>query len=142
MDKYNKKINRTENCWLWTGEIDGKGYGVITISSKRKRAHRIIYELLVGKIPEGLQIDHLCRVRNCVNPNHLEPVTQAENKRRNVPFRKEVLKTHCKNGHEFSEQNTKIRMRNGNPWRVCKKCKVITQVKYFKKKTDTSDINS
>ena len=134
MDKYNTKINKTENCWLWTGTLDDKGYGITRVNNKNSRAHRIIYELLVGKIPDGLQIDHLCRVRNCVNPNHLEPVTQDENKRRNVPFRKEVLKTHCKNGHEFSEKNTKIRMRNGNPWRVCKKCKIIAQVKYMKNK--------
>jgi len=133
MDKYNNKINKTEDCWLWTGEIDLKGYGVITIKGKRRRAHRIIYELLIGEIPLGLEIDHLCRVRNCVNPKHLEPVSRTENLRRNVPFRKEVLKTHCKNGHEFSLKNTKIRIFKGNPWRVCKKCKVITQTKYFNK---------
>lgn len=65
-------------CWLWTGSQDGKGYG----KTGRGRIHRIVYEELVGPIPDGLQLDHLCRVRNCVNPAHLEPVTGRENVRR------------------------------------------------------------
>lgn len=66
-------------CWMWTGTIGKKGYGCIFISRKRYEAHRLVYELLVGPIPEGLEIDHLCEVHGCVNPDHLEPVTGSEN---------------------------------------------------------------
>ena len=67
------------SCWLWTSPLDRDGYGHIQIGRKMCRAHRVAYEWLVGPIPEGLTIDHLCSVRNCVNPSHLEPVTAAEN---------------------------------------------------------------
>src|SRR6266496_2265386 len=70
-------------CWLWTGKTGRDGYGRIGLGGRgalvRVRAHRFAYELLIGPIPDGLQIDHLCRVRHCVNPAHLEPVTQREN---------------------------------------------------------------
>lgn len=69
-------------CWIWNAKARRGGYGLIGIDGKSYRAHRWMYEQLVGPIPEGLQIDHLCRVRECVNPAHLEPVTHAENGRR------------------------------------------------------------
>lgn len=69
-------------CWLWTGKQHKKGYGLIQVRGKRQRAHRYVYEQLVGPIPEGLEIDHLCRNKPCVNPDHLEPVTLRENLRR------------------------------------------------------------
>ena len=76
----------SERCWLWTGALDKYGYGYVSWRQSGKKrhfiAHRLIYEELVGPIPDGLVIDHLCRVRHCVNPNHLEPVTQDENLRR------------------------------------------------------------
>lgn len=69
-------------CWLWTGAVDGNGYGTVTIERVQLSTHRVAYELLVGPIPAGLTIDHLCRVLACCNPAHLEPVTRAENNRR------------------------------------------------------------
>jgi hypothetical protein len=69
-------------CWIWVKHINEWGYGVKSIDSKPKAAHRVYYEQHVGPIPSGLQLDHLCRVRECVNPSHLEPVTAAENSRR------------------------------------------------------------
>ena len=69
-------------CWLWQGPLDGEGYGNLHIGGKHKRVHRLVYELLVGPIPKGLVIDHLCQIRHCVNPKHLEAVTIAENGRR------------------------------------------------------------
>lgn len=76
------KIAKTETCWLWTGTLHGSGYGQFWDGSVITGAHRASYELLVRPIPEGLTIDHLCRVPACVNPVHLEPVTASENSRR------------------------------------------------------------
>lgn len=80
-----EKVNKTDSCWLWTGGV-GRGYGIFYRGADRGGsftvAHRYAYEALVGPIPAGLTLDHLCRVRGCVNPAHLEPVTQAENVRR------------------------------------------------------------
>lgn len=90
-------------CWLWTGRLSRAGYGVFWHDGKDRRAHRFAYEFLVGPIPDGLTLDHLCRTRSCVNPAHLEPVTQIVNVRRgnapNVVARREGR---CRRGHEFA----------------------------------------
>ena len=79
-ERFEKYIQRTDGCWLWRGPINGYGYGNIRIGGGvRVMAHRLSYERWVGRIPEGMHIDHLCRVRHCVNPDHLQPVTAAEN---------------------------------------------------------------
>lgn len=83
------------DCWLWTGSVF-KGYGQVG----NDQPHRMAYQELIGEIPLGLQLDHLCRVPTCCNPWHLDPVTQAENNRR-----KWALYLRCKNGHEFTETN-------------------------------------
>lgn len=97
-------------CWVWTKPTNTYGYAQITKEVDRRSvalmAHRVAYELLVGPIPEGLVIDHLCRVRPCVNPSHLEPVTNAENLRRGRSGQFNAAKTHCKHGHAFSPENT------------------------------------
>jgi len=94
------------SCWTWTASFDGKGYGQIQVgtlaSPKMARAHRIVYELIVGPIPDGLVLDHLCRVPKCVNPEHLQPITQHENLQRGY-WRN---KTQCAKGHSFDERNT------------------------------------
>lgn len=106
-------------CWIWTGTYTGTGYGQTRLNGKRCRAHRAVYSLLVGPIPEGLNLDHLCRVRKCVNPYHLEVVTQSVNVQRGEGIAgRNQRKTHCKNGHEFTVSNT---MKNGNG-RRCKTC--------------------
>jgi hypothetical protein len=81
------QIAPTGFCWEWTGRTD-QGYGRVSIGGRQLRAHRVVYERLVGRVPDGLVLDHLCRNRGCVNPDHLEPVTNEENIRRGVAIRK------------------------------------------------------
>lgn len=107
-------------CWLWTGALSAGSYGSMFFEGRMQKAHRVAWQLLRGPVPEGLDLDHLCRVRICCNPGHLEPVTRSENLRRS-PLKKlqNVNQTHCKRGHEFTADNTMIR-RNG--WRACRTC--------------------
>jgi hypothetical protein len=113
-------------CWLWTGKLDRDGYANFSVNGRRVRAHRFAYELLVGAIPEGLQIDHVkargCTHRHCVNPAHLEPVTNLENTLRSENFiAQHARKTHCQYGHEFTPENTETYGRGR--WRRCVTCR-------------------
>ena len=112
------RVNKTDSCWLWTGP-QLKGYG----KQGSRLAHRIAYQLLAGPISDGLDLDHLCCTPLCVNPNHLEPVTPHENF-----LRYRARQTHCRNGHEFTFENTHIRSSNGA--RVCRACAVDHSRRY------------
>lgn len=112
-------------CWIWTAATDTKGYGKFFVGkiegkTKLRQAYRVAYELEVGPIPEGLDLDHLCRVRLCVNPLHLEPVTHRTNVLRGegMPARG-VLFTRCPKGHPYDEENTYWYGNN----RKCRKCR-------------------
>lgn len=83
-ERFWTKVVKTDTCWLWTGHLNSKGYGQLNVGKRLPMAHRLSYEWAVGEIPTGLVIDHLCRVRNCVNPDHLEPVTTAVNNARGL----------------------------------------------------------
>lgn len=108
----------TSGCWLWP--TDEKGYGYSWDGKKKMRAHRMSYEVFRGPIPTGLPLDHLCRVTCCVNPYHLQAVTIRENTMRGIgPAAWNAAKTHCKNGHPFSPENTHVD-RLGK--RVCRTC--------------------
>lgn len=87
LSRFLAKVSKTESCWLWCAWSTPAGYGMIKIAGRTAQAHRVSYELHVGPIPEGHEIDHLCRNRGCVNPAHLEPVTHAENQRRSAVAR-------------------------------------------------------
>ena len=78
-ERFWAKVEKTDGCWNWTGSIHTQGYGVIKIDSKMKRAHRLSYELAIGRIPDGLLIDHICHNKGCVNPAHLRLATQKQN---------------------------------------------------------------
>jgi hypothetical protein len=107
-------------CWIWIGARHKDGYGVFAISKGEyyKLAHRIIYEFLKGPIPKELEIDHVCRNKSCVNPNHLEAVTHAVNVARII----RAVITDCKRGHPLSGENV-YRLGPNKEWRSCKICR-------------------
>lgn len=120
MDKFVPEPN--SGCWLWTGALYTQGYGSFWDGAKSVRAHRFAYEYFVGPIPDGLMTDHLCRVRCCINPKHLELVTPRENTLRGISFAAVNSKlTHCKRGHELTKENTRI-YPVGGVWRRCRIC--------------------
>lgn len=119
-EKLFSKIEKTDSCWIWKGSDGGNGYGEFHMNGKSVRAHRAVYELLVGKIPKGLVIDHLCRNRICVNPKHLEPVTQKVNILRGTgASARNAKKTYCLRGHELKGRNMNMTLRG---WRRCRRC--------------------
>lgn len=105
-------------CWLWTGRVRPNGYGSCSVRGEAN-AHRSAYAALVGPIPAGLTIDHLCRVRRCVNPAHMEPVTHLENVRRAAAFVDRSVKEFCVRGHRVPDVGH-LRLRDGR-WR-CAEC--------------------
>jgi hypothetical protein len=112
------KIAEVDECWEWLGARNSKGYPCFAIERKSKLAHRVSYELLVGRIPDGLQLDHLCRNIICVRPSHLEPVTNAENMRR-----RSLAYLTCKRGHSMVAANVRVHKRaNGHVSRECREC--------------------
>lgn len=109
------KVRMTDGCWIWTGSLT-RGYGMLTTGRKQVYAHRVAYEQILGPIPDGLHLDHLCRNPACVRPDHLEPVTPRENMHRGVGHGKE---THCPRGHPYNGANLRITKSGGRVCRIC-----------------------
>jgi hypothetical protein len=141
-ERFWPKVNKTKDCWLWTAGKDLKGYGSFSINGKSTIAHRVAYELTYGAIPKGMEIDHTCHNesdchagtdcphRACVRPDHLEAISHDENIRRSKRNSRNYKRTHCKNGHEFTPENTFIR-ENGTE--MCRTCARARYKRYHEK---------
>lgn len=132
MKRFWAKVEKTPTCWLWLASRRRDGYGRFSLSKGRPvLAHRVAWEMARGPIPKGLQIDHLCRVRHCVRPDHMEIVTARTNVLRgDGPAAKHARKTHCIHGHKFTPKNTYI----WNGGRFCRACN-LRAVTAYKQRT-------
>ena len=122
-ERFWSKVEITDNCWNWRAGDNGHGYGLFWYGKKYHVAHRFSLKLFNIEIPQGLEVDHLCRNRGCVNPNHMELVTRRENVIRGIlpgmTRAMQLNKTHCPQGHPYDSVNTYIRPQAGRGCRTC-----------------------
>lgn len=127
LERFWSRVDKTDTCWIWTGLVSRDGYGYLRFDGRNRLAHRVSYVIARGPIPDGLTIDHLCYVKNCMNPAHLEAVTSAVNYARAVANGRVAgngeenrRKTHCPQNHPYDEANTHVNTRGS---RVCRTCR-------------------
>lgn len=126
-------------CWLWLGAVTSGGYGTLYLDGRTASAHRTAYEAFVSPIPDSLEIDHLCRVRSCVNPRHLEPVTRRENGRRGHGLiRRNSAATECPRGHPYTTENTRLYAGR----RFCRMCRREKSRAYHREPKNRPRINA
>jgi HNH endonuclease len=117
------RVDASGDCWLWTGRLRASGYSEVRLYPLEERlVHRVAWFLLCGPVPAGLTLDHLCRVRHCVNPDHLEPVTQQENNRRSQSRSAKLgRQVKCRRGHDFDKANTYVNVQGKRRCRACQR---------------------
>ena len=126
-------LDPATGCWLWIAGKDAYGYGQFHGGrGLTSRAHRWSWMLYRGEIPSGVFIDHMCRVKHCVNPDHLRLATPAQNTLENSVgiTAQNKIKTHCSRGHEYAGRNLAIKIEKGKPRRVCRRCSCIHTKRY------------
>lgn len=134
-ERFWAKVNKAGSCWTWTASTSTSGYGHFRYKGKVREAHLVSYMMCIGSIPEGKQLDHTCHTRDtecvggvecphrrCVNPAHLEPVTSLENSKRGKAGEHLRSRTHCPQGHEYTEANTYYAKRGNGYNRMCREC--------------------
>jgi hypothetical protein len=131
-DLFWAKVEKTEGCWLWTACTSARGYGRVTFAGRVQMAHRVSYLLTLGPIPEDKELDHLCRVKNCVRPDHLDPVPHRVNVQRGDAGKHLVThyatRTHCGKGHALTPDNL---LRAALPGRQCRRCNLDRQARSY-----------
>lgn len=133
IERFWSKVNKTKGCWLWTDCLDRDGYGIYFDSQKKFFAHRYSILITLGGIPTDLVVDHLCRTRKCVRPQHLRLVTRKINNTENSLSQSAInkSKTHCINGHSLSGSNVNVRpTSNGGTRRFCRECRRLSAARY------------
>ena len=121
-----------DGCWTWNGGPAGNGYGQVSCKGRKYITHRVVYEAMIGPIPEGLTIDHLCRNRLCVNPAHLEAVTMRENLLRgDSPAARAARRDSCPKGHAYTKENTYVTKAGV---RQCRHCHADNERRYRAKR--------
>lgn len=142
LERFEQKImpEPMSGCWLWTASLNDGGYGLFCLDGKDRTTHRVSWRLYRGEIPEGLCVLHKCDTRACVNPDHLFLGTYKDNNNDCVAKKRHgnLLKTHCKNGHELSGYNLVITKPSKNrpiPFRKCRECMNAAQRRQNKRKS-------
>lgn len=140
LERFYDKVDTSGDCWLWTAAIIRGGYGLFAFPEKNRTAHRGLWDNIMGAVPDGFELDHLCRVPKCVRLDHLEIVPHLENMRRSQPFRdnygfaaENAAKQFCKEGHEYTPENT-YRMKSRPTARYCRACHHARSAEYSQRK--------
>lgn len=128
---WNRFLVSDEGCWEASGSQDGRGYPQISDGGRPRKTHIVLWEALHGPVPDGLELDHLCRNPRCLRPDHLEPVTHLENVRRGDGGKHSSAKTHCPRGHEYTLANTYV---NPKGSRVCRACRPYHEERYKRRR--------
>lgn len=132
-DRIARRICKTgAGCWEWDGTHNSHGYGMVWWQGRMRVTHQVVYELSVGPVPAGLELDHKCDNKGCCNPGHLEPVTHGENGRRSAYAQRRREATHCSRGHEFTPENTYI-YPDGKS-RTCRTCRRASYNRHYHRK--------